>query len=153
MALWSGRWNPNPGVPGSKPFVGSKVDLAFHLFEVDQMSSTGNSRLKVRYFWVVPLFFFSFIYFILGRPSYKKKFWLKKASFHLPYKNEGFEKQPHLRKTHPRDVAGNKAHWKVIKCLTSTKITKLDTLWNKVNFYNKSLLLKVLILSFYLNNI
>ena len=36
------RWIPNPGVPGSKPLVGSKVDSAFHPSKGDQLS-TKNS--------------------------------------------------------------------------------------------------------------
>ena len=36
---WLRHWIPNPQVQGSKPLGGSKVDWAFHLFEVDQMST------------------------------------------------------------------------------------------------------------------
>ena len=35
MAWWLRRWIPIPGVPGSKPFGDSKVDLAFHPPKVD----------------------------------------------------------------------------------------------------------------------
>ena len=38
MTLWLGRWIPNLGVPGSKPLVGSKVDLVFHSSKIDQVS-------------------------------------------------------------------------------------------------------------------
>ena len=34
MAQWLERRIPNPGVPGSKPLGGSKVDSAFHSSEV-----------------------------------------------------------------------------------------------------------------------
>ena len=40
MALWLRRWIPNPGVPCSKPLVGSTVDSALHPFEVDEMSTS-----------------------------------------------------------------------------------------------------------------
>ena len=36
---WLRRWVPNPGVLCSKPLGGSKVNLAFHPSEVDQMST------------------------------------------------------------------------------------------------------------------
>ena len=39
IAKWLRRWIPNPGVPCSKPLGGSKVDSAFHLSEVDKMST------------------------------------------------------------------------------------------------------------------
>ena len=39
MASWLRRWIPNPGAPCSKPLGGSKVDSAFHLSEVDKMST------------------------------------------------------------------------------------------------------------------
>ena len=38
MAQCLGRWIPNLGVPGSKPLVGSKVDLVFHSSKIDQVS-------------------------------------------------------------------------------------------------------------------
>ena len=38
MAYWFRHWVHNPEVPCSKPLGGSKVDSAFHPFEVDKMS-------------------------------------------------------------------------------------------------------------------
>ena len=35
MAQWLRNWIPNPGVLCSRPLDGSKVDSAFHHFEVD----------------------------------------------------------------------------------------------------------------------
>ena len=40
------RWIPEPGVPGSKPLNGSKVDTAFHPFNVDQMSTRNSWGLS-----------------------------------------------------------------------------------------------------------
>ena len=39
VAQWLRRWIFNLGVPCLKPFGGSKVDLIFHLSEVNTMSS------------------------------------------------------------------------------------------------------------------
>ena len=44
----TGRWIPNPGVPGSKPLGGSKVDSAFHPSEVDKMSVRNSWELWVK---------------------------------------------------------------------------------------------------------
>ena len=40
------HWIPSPGVLGSKPLGGSKVDLAFHSFEINQMSSRMSRGLS-----------------------------------------------------------------------------------------------------------
>ena len=39
MPSWLMHWIPNQGVPFSKPLGGSKVDSAFHLSEVDKIST------------------------------------------------------------------------------------------------------------------
>ena len=39
MEQWLGRWIPNLGDPGSKQLGCSEVHSAFHLSEVDQMST------------------------------------------------------------------------------------------------------------------
>ena len=39
MTLWLMHWIPNQGIPCSKPLGGSKVDSAFHLSEVDKIST------------------------------------------------------------------------------------------------------------------
>ena len=41
------HWIPNQGVPCSKPLGGSKVDSAFHLSEVDKISTSNFWELKV----------------------------------------------------------------------------------------------------------
>ena len=38
-ASWLRSWIPNPGIPSSKPLVGSKFDSAFHPSEVNQTST------------------------------------------------------------------------------------------------------------------
>ena len=40
MALWLGHWIPNPEVSDSKPMGFSKVDSAFHSFEIDQIRTS-----------------------------------------------------------------------------------------------------------------
>ena len=47
MASWLMHWIPNQGVPCSKPLGGSKVDSAFHLSEVDKISTSNFWELKV----------------------------------------------------------------------------------------------------------
>ena len=39
VAWWLRCWIPNPRVPCSKPLGGSKVDSAFHPYEVNKMST------------------------------------------------------------------------------------------------------------------
>ena len=46
FSQWLGHWIPIPGVQGSKPLGGSKVDLAFHPSEVNQMSTRTSWRFS-----------------------------------------------------------------------------------------------------------
>ena len=43
---WLSCWIPNPGVPCSIPLGGSKVNSAFHLCEVDEMSAKNLWKLS-----------------------------------------------------------------------------------------------------------
>ena len=44
---WLRCWIPNPGVLGSKPLGGSKVDSVFHHFKVDKMSTSNFWKLRI----------------------------------------------------------------------------------------------------------
>ena len=48
MSMQFRRWIPNPGIPGSKPLGSSKVNSAFHPFDVDQLSNRNSWELNVR---------------------------------------------------------------------------------------------------------
>ena len=46
MAKWLTSWILNPGVPGSIPLGGFKVDSIFHPSEVDEMSIRNSWKLS-----------------------------------------------------------------------------------------------------------
>ena len=46
MTWWLRHWIPNPGVPGSKPPGGSKVNSAFHPSDVGQLSTKNSCKLN-----------------------------------------------------------------------------------------------------------
>ena len=46
LVYWLRRWIPNPMVLCSKQPCGSKVEPAFHPFEVDQMGTRNFSELS-----------------------------------------------------------------------------------------------------------